>query len=400
MIARHLAETLRNLARIFPVITLTGPWQSGKTTLARATFPEFDYVCLEIPEERRYAMDDPRGFLGRFKRPAVIDEAQYAPELFSYIQGLVDAPGEGEGVRFVLTGSQHFLLLERISQSLAGRVAVTHLLPFSLAEICARPHPDPEDFGGPLDPVSPPADTDLFEVLFRGFYPRIHDQDVAPEVWLRNYYETYIQRDVRSVLNVGDLDAFDRFVRLCAGRAGQVLNLSALAGDAGITHTTARRWLSVLETGFIVRRTPPHHRNFGKRLVKSPKLHFLDPGLLCYLLGVREPADLHHHAGRGAIFETFVFAELLKNRLHRDDHGTIYFWRDSRGREVDFVLEGRKGLIGIETKSSFTLASDAGRVLEQWGEMAGAACGGTCLVYGGDVQRMWKNAAIYPWYVL
>ncbi len=391
---------MRDLARTYPVITLTGPRQSGKTTLARATFSDFDYVSLEAPDERHYALDDPRGFLSRFRGPAIIDEAQNAPGLFSYIQGIVDDAGVDEGVRFVLTGSQHFLLLERTAQSLAGRVAVTHLLPFSLAELGARRHPDLESFGGPLEPVLPTPDADLFEVLFRGFYPRIHDRGIDPQVWLRNYYETYIQRDVRSVLNVGDLDTFDRFVRLCAGRAGQILNLSGLAGDAGITHTTARRWLSVLETGFIVRRTPPHHRNFGKRLIKSPKLHFLDSGLLCYLLGIREPAQLHHHSARGAVFETFVFAELLKNHLHRDDHRGIYFWRDSRGREVDFILEGKKGLVGIETKSSLTLASDACRVLDQWRALSGEDCGGTCLVYGGDTQRIWNDTAVYPWHVL
>ena len=286
MIARHMAKALKAAARQYPVVTVTGPRQSGKTTLVRATFPRYDYVSLEDPDQRAFAMEDPRGFLGQFAGKVVLDEVQRVPTLFSYIQGIADRqdrPG-----RFILTGSQNFLLLQRISQSLAGRCAILHLLPLSRAELAGKRIMDLSRIGHPprglVKRSSRSAREDqLFKMLLTGFYPRIHDQRLRPQQWLSNYYQTYLERDVRDILNVGDIETFGRFVRLCAGRCGQLLNLSSLTADAGVSHTTARRWLSILEASFVLSLLRPHHRNFNKRLVKSPKLYFLDTGLLCYI---------------------------------------------------------------------------------------------------------------------
>lgn len=395
MIERHLRPALRAAAREAPVVTLTGPRQSGKTTLARAAFPRYDYATLEDPDLRTFVLEDPRGFLDQYRRGVVIDEAQRAPELFSYVQTLVDQddrPG-----RFVLTGSQNFLLLRSISQTLAGRCAILHLLPFSFTELASRPAIHVSGLGRRLPRRRRAQGTDLMETLFRGFYPRIHDKRLEPRRWLRDYHHTYVERDVRELVNVGDLEAFRLFVRLCAGRNGQLLNLSSLAGDAGITHTTARRWLSILETSFLVVLLRPHHRNFNKRLIKSPKLYFLDTGLLCYLLGIGSPADLRLHAARGAVFESFVLSELLKARLHRGDEAELYFWRDAAGHEIDFVIADGEKLTPMEVKSGQTVASDFFAGLRFWRELAGDPAAPAALVYGGDRSFRREDVTVYRW---
>jgi predicted AAA+ superfamily ATPase len=398
MIRRTLAKALHRAAEQYPVVTVTGPRQSGKTTLVRAEFESYDYVSLEAPDVRSFALEDPRGFLTQFEGPAVLDEAQRAPELFSYIQGIVDErdqPGQ-----FVLTGSQNFLLIQSISQSLAGRCAVLHLLPFSQAELSGRKPLSLSTFGRNVPRGLKPPRRGLEETLFTGFYPRIHDKGLRPEDWLGNYYQTYLERDVRNVLNVGDIEAFGRFVRLCAGRAGQLLNLSSLASDCGITHSTARRWLSVLEASFIVVLLRPHYRNFGKRLIKSPKLYFLDPGLLCFLLRVRRPEELFHHAMRGSIFESLVVSELYKNFVHRGEHPELYFWRDSAGHEVDVVVDLGGELIPVECKSARTIAADFFDELDFWRGLSGAPGGPAALVHGGESAVRRRETIVYPWYAL
>lgn len=395
MIGRHLRPVLRAAAREAPVVTLTGPRQSGKTTLARAAFPGYDYATLEDPDLRTFALEDPRGFLDQYRRGVVVDEAQRAPELFSYVQTLVDQddrPG-----RFVLTGSQNFLLLRSISQTLAGRCAILHLLPFSFTELASRPAINVSELGRRLPRQRLAPRTDLMETLFRGFYPRIHDKRLDARRWLRDYHHTYVERDVRELVNVGDLEAFRLFVRLCAGRNGQLLNLSSLAGDAGITHTTARRWLSILETSFLVVLLRSHHRNFNKRLIKSPKLYFLDTGLLCYLLGIGSATDLRLHAARGAVFESFVLSELLKARLHRGDEAELYFWRDAAGHEIDFVIADREKLTPMEVKSGQTVASDFFAGLRFWRELAGDPAAPAALVYGGDRSFRREDVTVYRW---
>ena len=400
MIPRLLAQRLQEATRRFPVVTLTGPRQSGKTTLVRNLFPKLPYVSLEAPDERTFALEDPRGFLSRFQGPVILDEVQRAPDLLSYIQVLVDEQPGATG-RFILTGSQNFLLLSRLTQSLAGRTAVFHLLPFSLAELQRRPPLSLELLGRqPVSPGPPPS-RDLLETLFTGFYPRIHDQGIPPREWLAGYYQTYLERDVRDLLQVGDLEAFSRFIRLCAGRCGQVLHLSGLASDCGISHTTARRWISVLEASFIVILLRPYYRHFGKRLIKSPKLYFTDTGLLCYLLQIRSPEELFHRAERGAIFETFVISEFYKNLLHQGESPTLYFWRDASGHEIDLLIDVGRRCIPVEAKSSQTLAPDAFKELFYWKRVVGGKNHQPlALVYGGDQSYTRSGAVVYPWFVL
>ncbi len=399
MIPRTLASSLRRAAQVFPVVTLTGPRQSGKTTLVRHVFRRHRYVSLELPDLRHLALEDPRGFLAQFDRPVILDEIQRAPELFSYLQVLVDEHPDWTG-RFILTGSQNFLLLESISQTLAGRCAVLHLLPLSLAELQRRRALSLSTLGRRLPPQRKPPKQSLLQTLWTGFYPRIHARELPPQQWLAAYYQTYLERDVRQVLNIGDLETFGRFVRLCAGRCGQVLNLSSLAADCGISHTTARRWLSVLQASFVVILLRPYHRNFGKRLIKSPKLYFLDSGLLCFLLQIRSPEELFQRAERGAVFECFVLSELVKNFLHRGEQPLVYFWRDSSGHEIDFLLELGSTLIAIEAKSGQTLVPEFFKNLHFWRGLPAQASTPTALVYGGDSAARHQQTVVYPWFSL
>lgn len=321
------------------MVTLVGPRQSGKPTLARALFPDYEYITLEDPDRRRLATEDPRGFFKRYSGNLILDEIQRAPELLSYIQGLVDEPGAVR--RFVLTGSHQLLLMEKVSQTLAGRTVIAKLLPFSKREIDRHPHPHR-----------------LEDYLFTGGYPRIYDRQLNPSTWLSQYLQTYVERDVRSLLRIGELDTFDRFLRLCAGRVGQLLNLSSLGADCGISQPTAGAWLSVLQTSFVAFTLRPHFRNFHKRLIKSPKLYFYDTGLLCHLLNISSPEMLRDHPFRGNIFENWVITERMKEFFNRGIEPPIYFWRDTKGHEIDLVLDEGTYLFPIEIKSSYTFHPD------------------------------------------
>jgi len=392
-----MGRILRGIARRFPVVTLTGPRQSGKTTLAREAFPRHAYVSLESPDDRAFATTDPRGFLNRFRRPVILDEAQRVPDLFSYIQTMVDE--DGRPGRYILTGSHNFLLMQSVSQSLAGRSAILHLLPFSLAELHERPLLSSDTIGLSVRNQRVPKER-LWDRLFTGFYPRCYDQRTHAPEWLASYYRTYVERDVHQILSIGDQETFGRFVRLCAARSGQILNLSSLASDTGITHPTAQRWLSVLEASFLVMLLRPHHANYGKRMIKAPKLYFLDTGLLCYLLGIRRPEDLEIHSLRGAIFETFVVSELHKNYLHRGESPRLYYWRSSDGHEVDVIVERGEKLIPIEVKSSQTLATDSFDGLKYWLKLAGRQAAAPALVFGGRECYVREGVTVYPWFVL
>lgn len=379
MIPRRAAPVVQRLSRGYPVVAITGPRQSGKTTLARAVFPDHDYVSLEDLDRRDFARVDPRGFLAQHDGGAVLDEVQRAPELLSYLQGVVDenpAPG-----RFILTGSQQFGLLSDITQTLAGRVAMVELLPFSLGELAASE-------------LEPP---DLETLLFAGLYPPIHDRGLDPATWYGNYVRTYLERDLRQMVNVRDLSVFRRFLRMCAARSGQLVNLSSLAADCGISHNTAKAWLSVLEASFLVHLLPPHHRNFTKRLIKTPKLYFLDSGLATHLLGVENREDLATHSMRGPLFEGWVCSELLKARYNRASEPHLYFWRSHAGLEVDFLVERGDELTPIEVKSGSTVAGDFLRSLEEWVRLANSAAGERFLVYGGDGAQIRRSARVLPW---
>jgi len=383
MIRRDLEPTLRALAKAYPVVTVTGPRQSGKTTLCRATFPDLPYISLEPLDLRSYADGDPRGFLREHAAGAVIDEVQHVPGLLSYLQEEVDrdpAPG-----RFILTGSQHFGLSGAIAQSLAGRTGVLTLLAPSLGEL--------RRFDA--------APTELFETLWNGSYPRIFDRRIPPERFLADYLMTYVQRDVRQVLAVGDLTAFTGFLRLCAAHAGREVNFSSLAADAGITHKTAQAWLSVLATSYLVFTLPSWQVNLKKRVVKRPKLAFFDSGLLCHLLGMATPEQLRHHPLRGAIFESWVASEVYKQRAHAGLEARLFHLREAKGFEIDLVLEGERAVSFIESKSGATAPDDAlahlSRALEPARNRPDPRPLRGCLVYGGDRRQTRTNVTVLPW---
>ncbi len=382
MIHRDAEPTLRELAKGYPILALTGPRQSGKTTLARAVFASHPYVSLENPVQREFAQNDPQGFLNTYADGAVIDEAQRCPELFAWLQGVVDQ--QQRRAHFILTGSQQFGLLSGITQSLAGRVALLNLLPFTASEL-RRANLLPESL-------------DL--AITQGGYPPIHDRQLDPGIWFANYVQTYIERDVRQLINVRDLGQFQRFLRLCAGRSGQLLNLSALGEDAGLSHNTAHEWISVLEASYIIHRLPPHHQNFNKRLVKTPKLYFYDSGLAAWLLGIENPRQLATHPLRGALFETWVVSDYLKQRLNTGRSSNLSFWRDRSGHEVDLLIEQGGQLQAVEIKSGATPNADALRGLQNWRELVGEQTGPTRLVYGGSEAQTRSGVELAPWHGL
>lgn len=380
MLKRHLTSTLLRLARSFPVVAITGPRQSGKTTLARAVFPDKPYVSLENPDELLFAQEDPRGFLARFPDGAIFDEAQRWPALFSWLQGMVDE--DRRGGRFILTGSQQFGLQAGIAQSLAGRVGMTHLLPLSLGEC-------PES-----------AVPDLDGMLLTGGYPALVAEGAPAQDWFPSYVATYVERDVRQVMKVQDLGTFQRFLKLCAARTGQLLNLAALAGEAGISEGSARAWLSVLESSYLICRLPPYHRNFGKRLVKAPKLYFLDVGLACWLLGIRAHETLALHPLRGALFETWVVGEFVKQRYNGGQSADLYFWRDSNGLESDLLFETADGLQPVEIKSGQTITADYIKAGQKAGRIAGEEALMPWLIHGGNDEYERSGVHVIPWRAL
>ncbi len=378
-IHRTAENTLRSLAGGFPVVAITGPRQSGKTTLARRVFGDRPYVNLEHPDERAWATDDPDGFLDRFPDGAVLDEAQRCPDLFSHLQVRVDA--DGRMGRYVLTGSQQFGLNERISQSLAGRAGALTLLPFALDELAAV-----SKAPGRID-----------RLIWKGLYPPLYDRKVEPAQWYANYTANYLERDLRQIIAVRDLATFQRFLKLCAGRTGQLLNVASLASDTGVSHNTITSWLSVLEASHLIVRLQPYHRNFNKRLVKSPKLHFLDPGLAAHLLGINAESQIESHPLRGALFESWVVSELLKARFNRGLTGGLWFWRDNHGDEVDVVIEQGPVTHAVEIKSAVSVSRSSFRALDRWRKLTGNGPDPTWLVSGGRTEGIRNPHFIVSW---
>ncbi len=379
MITRDAENTVRTLLKGFPIVTITGPRQSGKTTLARMVYGDKPYASLEDPDFRLSARDDPRSFLERFPNGAVLDEVQRCPELFSYLQTKVDA--DGRMGLFILTGSQQFGLLSNISQSLAGRTAFVELLPFSFPELIRA------------ERLQQKAD----DVLYNGCYPPLYDRDISPRAWFSAYVTAYIERDVRQMLKIQELETFQRFVRLCAGRTGQLLNLSSLAAECGITHNTAKAWVSVLVASYIVFLLRPHPANFNKRLVKSPKLYFYDVGLVSWLLGIQTPEQIETHPLRGNIFETLIIAELMKSRLNRGERPNLFFFRDSNGHEVDVIIEEGTRLLPVEIKSGKTITLEAFTGLLKWRKLAGEIAGEPVLIYGGSDSYRQSGVKVVGW---
>lgn len=374
---RSARAHLQELRRYFPVVALIGPRQAGKTTLARLECPDHPYVSLENPDTRWQAESDPRSFLARFPAGAILDEVQRVPELFSYLQEIVDeAPEPG---RWILTGSHQFGLKGRITQSLAGRVGILNLLPFTTAEWYGESLPG------------------LEELLHRGLFPPMLDRDIPARVWIPQYVATYIERDVRDILPVRDLGAFSRFVRMCAARSGQLVNLSSLGADCGITHNTAKTWIDVLEASHLVVQLRPWHENFGKRLIKAPKLYFVDTGLLCWLLGIESPSQLSTHAQRGPIFETWVVSEAVKRARNLGEEPNLHFWRDQAGLEVDLLHVRGDRLHAIEIKSGITVAPDWFKGLRKFEALAGARVERSTLLHGGAESHSHQGVDVRSW---
>ena len=374
MFDRGLKEHLAYAAKKFPVVTLTGPRQSGKTTLVKLLFPNKSYVTLEDIDHRFFAKEDPRAFLKNFPQGAIIDEAQHVPDLFSYIQTRVDqnqVMGE-----FILTGSQNILLSENISQTLAGRTAVLQLLPCTTAELNWRGE-------GP------------YQLFFKGFYPAVHNRDINPTVYYKSYVNTYIEKDVRSMINVKDLSKFHLFLQLCAGRIGQLFNASAIGSECGINHVTVKSWISILEASYVLFLLKPHHQNFNKRLTKHPKLYFYDTGLAAYLLGIESSEILSRHFVRGPIFENYVASELIKLRFNQGMDSNIYFWRDHHGREIDFIIDKGFRLDAIEVKSAETVTQSFFEGLNYWNTLSPDSH--KYLIYGGDMQQDRSQIRVLSW---
>jgi predicted AAA+ superfamily ATPase len=382
MLPRRALTTLMSLARGFPVLAITGPRQSGKTTLARCAFPALPYVNLEDPDTRELALADPRRFLQRYAEGAVLDEVQRAPALMSFLLGVADAsPTMG---RFVLTGSQQFGLMDGIGQSLAGRVGMLTLLPLAQGELAGQ---------------AGSARVTLEQRLWLGGYPSLHADHRQPQPahWFAGYVATYVERDVRQLLNIGNLLTFQRFLSMCAARSGQLLNLNSLAADCGISQPTARQWLTVLQASHLIALVPPYFRNFGKRLVKAPKLYFLDTGLLCHLLRIASAEDLQVHAARGAVFETWVVAETLKHRFNLGLPADLHFWRDNHGLEVDLVFEHAGSLHSVECKSGGTYVADWLEPARRWRRAAGPEAAPPVLLYGGDASFEQEDHHVMSW---
>ncbi len=383
MIPRELTPRLTEAARQLPVVTLTGPRQSGKTTLCRAAFPDKPWINLEPLDTRGYATEDPRGFLADLPHGAILDEIQNTPDLLSYIQADVDT--HDEPGRFILTGSQQLGLSAAVSQTLAGRTAVLNLLPFSLGE----------------RRQSETWSDDLWTDVFRGGYPRIYDRALDAAFWYRDYLTTYVDRDVRQLKGITDLNAFQTFLSLAAGRTAQELNFSSLGSDAGISYNTARAWIGILEATFLARTAPAWHRNLRKQIVRTSKLHFLDSGLLCALLGIRDPLQLKTHPLRGAIFETWVAGELIKHRVNRRLPAGVKHYRESRGPEINLIVEDGLHLDAIECKSGATVHPSAGKALEQFAgrlrEAFPRMSVRSAVVYGGETTWPGRKLPLYAW---
>ena len=378
MIQRQQQAKLLSLAKQFPVISIIGPRQSGKSTLVKHCFPKYDYISFEDIDNRRRALLDMRGFLEQYGKGVIFDEVQRVPELFSYLQTHVDASGK-KG-KFILTGSHNYLLQEKVSQSLAGRVAMLRLLPFSMQELA--------------DAGKLPAD--IHKILFKGFYPRLFSSRVQPSDWYPSYIETYMQRDVREIKNIPNLNYFQKFLHLLAGRHGQQLNLTSLATEVGVVHNTISSWISILEASYVIYLLKPHFNNFNKRITKTPKIYFYDSGLVCSLLGIEKAEQLNTHHIKGPLFEGLIITELIKARFNAGLSNNCFYWRDKTGNEVDCIIDKAGSLTAIEIKSGKTINGDYFNNLNFWKTLSGNT-NKSYLIYGGTETQKIKNNIVVPW---
>ncbi len=378
MIKRKLENLCKGLFKQYPVITITGPRQSGKTTLSKMAFPDLAYVNLEEPDTRMMAIDDPRGFLNHFPEGVILDEIQRAPQLPSYIQSYVDRAGRNG--MYVLTGSQQFEISNATSQSLAGRTALIKLLPFCMDELKGL--------------VKKP---DYCELIFSGFYPKLHNEGLSPYNFFLNYFETYVQRDVRQLSQIENIQIFEKFIRLLAGRIGQLINYNSLANDLGVSQPTIKNWVSILQTGYIIYLLPPFYKNIRKRLVKTPKIYFYDVGMASYLLGLENKDHIYTHHLRGNLFKNLVITELIKNRFNSIKKQDLFFYRDKTGHEVDIVIEKPDGLIPVEIKSSETMNMDFLKSIEKFKSIIGTDCKKGYIIYTGEKEYSNDNSTFLNW---
>jgi len=380
VIKRILENKALHLSTKYPVLTITGPRQSGKTTLVQSAFKGHSYSTLENPEIRSIIQNDPQGFFQTHKnKKLIVDEIQHIPELLSYIQVISDkekTPGQ-----FILTGSQSLILSEKISQTLAGRTAILKLLPFNLQE---------------LYPIKKFKQSDFEDWIVRGFYPRIYDQDIEPASFYPFYFETYVQRDVRQIQNIRDLTLFSNFVRLCAGRIGQLIDYSSLANDTGVSVNTIKGWLAVLEASFVIFLLHPYYRNFNKRIIKSPKLYFTDTGLACFLLNIKDPGQLNTHYLKGGLFENLIIIELLKKRYNKAETSNLWFYRDNNRNEIDCIMEDVQ-LKALEIKSSRTFSDSFTGGLDFLVKHANLQPENGYIIYGGDESFLYQEKKVLSW---
>jgi len=378
MINRHIAQELKRLLKEYPVVTILGPRQAGKTTLARGVLDGYEYCNLEAPEIRQFAIDDPKAFLAQFRGEVILDEIQRVPELLSYIQTITDE--KNRNGQFVLTGSHQLALREAISQSLAGRTSVLNLYPFSISEL---------------------AEAGIFferpeEFIYQGFLPRIYDQKQRPTPAWSNYYQTYVERDVRQLINLKDFALFEKFMKLLAGRVGQLMDYASLANDVGVSANTIKHWLSILEASFIVYKLSPYFENFGKRVVKSPKYYFIDTGLLAFLLGIEKPAQVSRDPLVGQMFENLIVIECLKTRSNQGKLPNLYFFRDSNGNDVDILFQNGRELVAIEVKSSSTYSSSLLKGLKKIAALS-PMVSHSYLVYSGEFFEFSDGITALPY---
>lgn len=376
MIDREIESELNTLKNEFPIIAILGPRQSGKTTLSKKVFSKYEYISLEDYDHREFAHNDPRGFLNRYNKNVIFDEIQRVPSLISFLQTHVDSINENGTI--IITGSHNFLLMEQISQSLAGRVGITKLLPFSVQELSS-------------------IENDLMTLIYNGSYPRIYDQNIRPDSFYKNYVSTYIEKDIRQIKNITNFDNFLKFLRVLAGRTGQELNTSTISDECGISHNTVKDWLSILEASFIIHRIRPFHKNYNKRVIKNPKIYFSDTGLVCNLIGINKKEDIDYHFLKGNIFETFIINELIKYNFNYGEKLKYYFWRDNHKKELDFIIDLGIKHYGIEIKSSSTIHEKYFSGLNYWIQLTETNPSDMYLIYSGDQNFIRNGINVVSW---
>ncbi|MGL1892777.1 MAG: ATP-binding protein [Spirochaetaceae bacterium] len=376
MINRQLEDEIKILENEFPIIAILGPRQSGKTTISKKLYPDFEYISLEDLDHREFASSDPRGFIEKYSKNIIFDEIQRVPLLMSYLQTHVD--NNKENGKIIITGSHNFLLMEQISQSLAGRVGITKLLPFSYKEMAS-------------------VDIGINELIFKGAYPRIYDQNIRPEVFYKNYIATYIEKDIRQIKQITKIDDFLKFIKLLAGRTGQELNTNTLSEECGVSHNTIKEWISVLEASFLIYRLKPFHKNYNKRVVKNPKIYFTDTGLVCSLLGIRKKEDIDYHFLKGSLFETFIVNEFIKYNFNFGEKFDIYFWRDNHKKEIDLILDLGIEQLAFEIKSAKTVQEKFFDTLKYWEKLTSKDRSNIYLIYGGQENYIRENFNVVSW---